>query len=136
MTLATGTRILLVEDDETLAGLLAHALEGHGHSVEIARSAEDAERRLAGGSRPSIVLLDVNLPGDSGWSLFRRGMLGVPGAPPVVVTSAVPISPARLREFRVAGYLPKPFSVAVLLDCVERLCAQPPVSHIAEEIDA
>jgi DNA-binding response OmpR family regulator len=124
----TMSRILLVEDDATLAGLLARALEGHGHTVDITRTAEDAERRLALAPRPEMVLLDVNLPGDSGWSLFRHGALGVPGAPPAVVTSAVPVSPTRLREFRVAGYLPKPFSVAVLLDCVERLCAQPKLS--------
>jgi DNA-binding response OmpR family regulator len=128
--------VLLVEDDVTLAGLLAHALEGRGHVVETVGSAEDAERRLALAPQPALVVLDVNLPGDSGWSLFRRGTLGVAGAAPTVITSAVPVSPARLREFRVAGYLPKPFSMAALVDCVERLCARPAMSGSLEGVDA
>ena len=113
--------ILLVEDDHTLAGLLAQQLQAHGYAVETAGSAEAAAQKLASGVRPSIVLLDINLPGDSGWGLLRRGPLAEPGAPPVIVMSAVPVSPRRLQEFHIAGYLPKPFSVQVLTDCVARL---------------
>lgn len=113
--------ILLVEDDETLAGLLAQQLEARGHTVTSVDSAEAAAAQMASGLRPSLVLLDINLPGDSGWGLLRRGPLSEPGAPPVVVMSAVPVSPSRLREFHVAGYLPKPFSIEVLTDCVMRL---------------
>lgn len=132
----TGSRILLVEDDDTLSGLLARALRGHGYAVEVVRSAEDADLRLTSGSRPGMVLLDVNLPGESGWSLFRRGILGAPGSPPTVVTSAVPVAPARLHEFGVAGYLPKPFSLAGLLGCVERLGMAAAKGPSLEEVDA
>jgi DNA-binding response OmpR family regulator len=113
--------ILMVEDDAPLAAIVARHLKAHGHPTEVVASAEEAERRLAAGLRPALVLLDINLPGDSGWGLLRRGPLAEPGAPPVVVMSAVPVSPRRLREFRVAGYLPKPFSIQVLTDCVTRL---------------
>ena len=121
--------ILLVEDDDTLAGLLAQQLEAHGHAVQTVNSAEAAAQELASGLRPSLVLLDINLPGDSGWGLLRRGPLSEPGAPPVVVMSAVPVSPRRLRDFHVAGYLPKPFSIEVLTDCVMRLSGGAERSH-------
>ena len=83
-----------------------------------------------------MVLLDVNLPGESGWTLLRRQAFADAGSPPVVVMSATPVSPRRLREFRVAGYLPKPFSVKVLVSCVARLGAAPNVSAMLKEVDA
>ena len=113
--------ILLVEDDTTLAGLLAHHLEGRGYLVDAVASAEEASGYIRSGVTPWLVLLDINLPGESGWALLRHGPLAGPDAPPVVVMSAVPVSPARLREFQVAGYLPKPFPIEALMDCVERL---------------
>ncbi len=113
--------ILLVEDDETLAGLLAHHLEARGFLVDAVGTAEEASGYVRSGVRPWLVLLDINLPGDSGWALLRHGPLAGPDAPPVVVMSAVPVSPARLQEYRVAGYLPKPFPIDALMDFVERL---------------
>ncbi len=64
--------ILLVEDDQTLASLLEQQLEARGHPVAMAHSAEAAAHQLASGLRPSLVLLDINLPGDSGWGFFER----------------------------------------------------------------
>ena len=132
---ASPTRVLIVEDDATLAELLARALRAHGTDVEVVTTAEAAEARLADGPAPTLVLLDLNLPGESGWSLFRRGVLGVEGAPPVVVTSAVPVSPSRLREFHVSGYLPKPVSIQVLTECIARL-AHGAADESAEEESA
>jgi DNA-binding response OmpR family regulator len=67
------------------------------------------------------VLLDLNLPGDTGWDLLRSPTYAGAGSPPVVVTSATTVSPRRLKEFQVAGYLPKPFPIETLVDTIERL---------------
>ena len=75
---------------------------------------------LRSGFRPTVVLLDINLPGVSGWDLLRGGGLRAAGSPPVYVVSATSVPPARLREFGVAGFLPKPFAVATLIEIVER----------------
>ena len=88
-------RVLLIEDDLPLASIRA-------------------------GYRPTIVLLDINLPGDSGWSFLRAGVLDAVGKPPVFVVSATAVPPSRLREFDCAGYLPKPFAVSTLVEIVER----------------
>ncbi len=113
--------ILLIEDDRTLADLIARHLEAHGHRVVVAGSAEEAEETTRAGLVPRIVLLDINLPGSSGWGFLRHATLQAMGDPPVVIVSAVPISSHRLAEFHVAGYLPKPFAMPTLLATIERL---------------
>ena len=113
-------RILLVEDDEPFALAIAHYLRAHGHEIRIEPSAEDAGAALAHGYRPSLVILDINLPGDSGWSLLRGSEYEAAGRPPVVVVTATHVHGSWLREFEVAGYLPKPFAMETLLATIER----------------
>jgi CheY-like chemotaxis protein len=99
--------LLLVEDDESLRRFVARHLRGAGYEVAEAASAEEAVAVLAAGLRPGAVLLDLNLPGDTGWDLLRGSAIADAGSPPVVITSATTLSPKRLAEFHVAGYLPK-----------------------------
>lgn len=113
--------VLLVEDDEPLAGLLSAHLRARGYQVTVAPSAEAAVEHLAGRLRPDIVLLDINLPGETGWSVLRSHEYVAAGRPPVVVASAMSVSPARLREFGAAGYLPKPFALDTLGATLDRL---------------
>ena len=113
-------RVLLIEDDVPLATIVSKHLRARGHEVQVAVSAEEAAERIRLGYRPTVVLLDINLPGDSGWSFLRGGTLAAVGAPPVFVVSATAVPPSRLREFNCAGYLPKPFAVATLIEIVER----------------
>jgi DNA-binding response OmpR family regulator len=124
--------ILIVEDDEALRSTLARHLRGHGYTVVEADSAEDTLAALHGGLRPSLVILDINLPGDTGWSLLRSPALDAAGRPPVVVASATAINPSRLREYGVAGYLPKPFPLETLVATVERLL-RPKEASISDE---
>ncbi|HYN48382.1 MAG TPA: response regulator [Candidatus Nanopelagicales bacterium] len=115
--------ILLVEDDESLRSVVARHLRARGWEVTEATSAEEAARALETGPRPSLVFLDINLPGETGWDLLRGGALGGVAGPPVVVVTATTIGPRRLREFGVAGYLPKPFALETLLEVSERFAA-------------
>ena len=118
------SHLLLIEDDESLAGLLAAHLRSRGYLVTVAPSAEAAEAALASGLRPGLVLLDINLPGETGWSVLRSPAFMAAGRPPVVVASAMAVSPARLRELDVAGYLPKPFALDTLRSTLDRLLAK------------
>ena len=112
--------VLFVEDDAGLAGVVVRHLIARGHDARSASSAEEAVDLMAGGFRPTVVLLDINLPGASGWDLLRSGALRAAGSPPVYVVSATSVPPARLREFSVAGFLPKPFALPTLIEVVER----------------
>jgi DNA-binding response OmpR family regulator len=113
-------RVLFVEDDAGLAAVVTRHLRARGHDARIAGSAEEAVEMVRSGYRPTVVLLDINLPGASGWDLLRNGGLRAAGSPPVYIVSATSIPSARLHEFDVAGFLPKPFAVPTLIEIVER----------------
>jgi two-component system, OmpR family, KDP operon response regulator KdpE len=113
-------RVLFIEDDGGLAGVVVRHLRARGHDARSVASAEEAVELMGSGFRPTVVLLDINLPGQSGWDLLRTGGLRAAGSPPVYVVSATAVTPARLREFGVAGFLPKPFALPTLIEVVER----------------
>jgi DNA-binding response OmpR family regulator len=119
-----GARILLVEDDEILRDVVRRNLEVREHDVCIAEDAESALMHLR--TAPfDLIVLDINLPDQTGWEVLRtaqrEGWLrpqeinGDGNKLPVVVLSAVPVSPRRLVEFHPLAYLPKPFPMEVLL---------------------
>jgi CheY-like chemotaxis protein len=122
--------ILLVEDDEELRAVLSRALRGRGQSLEEAWSAEEAEAALEAGLRPGLVVLDLNLPGATGWDLLRANAYADAGSPPVLIVSAITVRPSQLARFKVAGYLAKPFPLETFICVVERLLAGEPVREI------
>jgi len=121
--------LLIVEDDESLRQILARHLRSRDYRVDEAASAEGAVRLLEAGVRPDLVLLDINLPGDTGWDLLRGPAFAAAGSPPVVVASATTVRRRQLSEFDVAGYLPKPFALDTLMDTIERLLTTEDVPH-------
>jgi DNA-binding response OmpR family regulator len=116
--------ILLVEDDAGLRTILARHLRALGYTVLEAASAEDADEALTPTAGPSLVVLDLNLPGDTGWDLLRGPALARAGSPPVVISSATTVDPRRLAEFGVDGYLPKPYPLETLVATIERLLSE------------
>lgn len=113
-------RILIVEDDESLRQIVSRHLRAQGYAIDEAPSAEAAAIAMEHGLRPDMVILDLNLPGDTGWDLLRGPAFTAAGAPPVVITSATRVSPRRLAEFGCVGYLPKPFPLETLVATIER----------------
>lgn len=113
--------VLIVEDDDSLRPIVARHLRGQRFDVSEASSAESATALLDGGLRPDVVLLDINLPGDTGWDLLRGSALKNANSPSVLITSAGSVSPKRLDEFGCAGWLPKPFPLETLVDTLDRL---------------
>lgn len=124
-----GARILLVEDDEVLRDLIERNLQVRGHTVSIAGDVQEALNQLRVSSF-DLTFLDINLPDKTGWDILRiaqeEGLLhaqdldGDGQKLPVIVLSAVRISPRRLAEFHPLAYLPKPFP----MDALVRLAAE------------
>ena len=124
-----GAHILLVEDDEVLRELILRNLQARGHDVDVAADARAALTYLR--AVPfDLILLDICLPDETGWEVLRiaqkEGWVsplernGHDGQLPVVVLSAVRVSPRRLQEFHPLAYLPKPFP----MDAILRLAAE------------
>src|SRR5215472_6958749 len=94
-----GARILLIEDDKVLRELMERNLSVRHHAVSIAVDAESALRHLRT-STFDLIILDINLPDLSGWDVLRIIKPPSDMQPeeklPVVVVSAVRVSPRRL----------------------------------------
>ena len=130
------THILLVEDNEILRELILRNLQVRGHMVSIADSAEAALAQLQTHLSNSfdLVILDINLPDRTGWDILRvaqqEGYLTLQKhnernpTLPVVILSAVRVSPNRLAEFHPLAYLPKPFPMDALLRLVSEVAEQ------------
>lgn len=119
-----GAHILLVEDDEVLCDLIERNLRARGHEVSMAVDVQSALTQLRSKTF-DLILLDINLPDQTGWDVLRAAQAegcihvqeddGLMGKLPVVVLSAVRVSPRRLAEFHPLAYLPKPFPMEALL---------------------
>jgi DNA-binding response OmpR family regulator len=116
--MSTNARILLVEDEEHLARGLAFNLEAEGYRVEITERGEKALERLADPAAPPVdlVMLDVMLPGVSGFDVVRTLRAGE-NRTPVLLLTARDASGDIVRGLDLGAddYLTKPFSLPVLL---------------------
>lgn len=108
-------RILVVEDDVKMAGLLQRGLREDGHAVDVARTGDDAVW-MGQVVEYDAIVLDRMLPGVDGAAVCRRWRENDVWAPVLMLTARDSI------EDRVAGldagaddYLVKPFAFAELL---------------------
>jgi two-component system, chemotaxis family, response regulator PixH len=65
------SQILIVEDSKLEADKLKKCLENKGFSILVVTSGEEAELRLKS-FKPNLIVLDVILPGESGFELCRK----------------------------------------------------------------
>ncbi len=107
-------RILVVDDDADLRGLIADFLGNNGLSVETAAGGAEMDERIAVG-RFDLVVLDLMMPGEDGLSILRR--LRRPGGPAVIMLSAMGDDTDRIIGLEVGAddYLPKPCNPRELL---------------------
>ena len=124
-------RILVVEDEQKLAGLLERGLVEEGHAADVARTGEDA-LWMARSVAYDAIVLDLMLPGVNGIEVCRRLRADGVWSPVLMLTARDAV------EDRVAGldagaddYLPKPFSFAELLARLRALVRRGPVERPA-----
>jgi DNA-binding response OmpR family regulator len=111
------TRVLVVEDEQDIAGLIKHALEREAAiEVEIARSG-DAALKSVTEVAPDLVILDLNLPVLSGIEVCRI-MRGRPETSrvPIIMLTARTTESDRITGLDVGAddYVTKPFSLREL----------------------
>lgn len=108
-------KVLVVEDDPTVQEVLSTLLRFDGCEVQVVGNGEDG-LEAAADERPDVVLLDVMMPGMSGFEVCRK--LKAEPNPPKVVMVTAKTTPEDEHEGRQAGadeYLRKPFSPLELL---------------------
>ena len=117
------SRVLVVEDEAHLADGLRFNLQAEGHAVEVAADGETAlERLVEKRERFDVVVLDVMLPGKSGFdvaALLREKKNYVP----ILMLTARGRAEDVLQGFASGAddYLPKPFELAILIARLESL---------------
>ena len=118
-TAARMKSVLVVDDGTELLDLARRALEKAGYAVDTFTAAEPALDILRRGFKPSIVLLDVLLPGMDGFEFLGEVAKHVPDLPVLVMSGVVDLTrlPAGMR---VAGRLEKPFTPEQLVAAVNR----------------
>jgi ribonuclease P protein subunit RPR2 len=114
-------RMLLVDDDAGLRLLLRTTLAADECLVEEAASAEEASE-LARFWHPSLVVLDVGLPGMSGLDFCRElKSKSVYGSPRVILLTGAETTAEEVRSSGADSLLRKPFSPLDLLSAIDRL---------------
>ncbi len=117
------TRILIVEDEESLAIMLRYNLEKEGFAVETTAHGDDADLRIKE-NPPDLAVIDWMLPGLSGIELVRRlRMRPETKQLPIIMLTARGEEPERIRGLATGAddYIVKPFSVPELLARVQAL---------------
>ncbi len=109
------SEVLIVDDDRSLRMWAARVLGDNGYSCEEAANAEDAREMLRDGKH-TLVLLDVNLPGESGIDLLRRIRSEHPATAVAMVTGEDDQALAMCAiEQGAYGYMVKPVRAGELL---------------------
>ncbi|HEY2939583.1 MAG TPA: response regulator transcription factor [Gaiellaceae bacterium] len=115
-------KILVVDDERAVRDSLRRALELEGYEIELAENGREALDRLASGTEPDAVILDVLMPGMDGLEVCRTLRRNGSRVPVLMLTARTEV------EDRVEGldagaddYLTKPFALEELLARVRAL---------------
>lgn len=115
--------ILLIDDEDLIRSGLAELLRLDGYDVVEAADGAKALRDLEAGLRPCLVLLDLNMPGVSGWQFRALQLRNKELAEiPVVVLSGHGGISQQASTLMLSDFVAKPVDFDKLIRIVERTC--------------
>lgn len=116
----TRPRILIVEDDPDISGMLKDVLSESGFATSSAVSAAETDA-VIGRERIDLVLLDIMLPGEDGFSICRR--LRAASAMPIIMVTARSEDIDRIIGLEIGAddYVSKPFNSRELVARIRAL---------------
>ena len=113
--------VLVVDDDPDIVEFLDAALTDEGYAVLTA--VNGFALPLAVQHQPSVILLDIQMPGMDGVEISKRLRADPETAEiPIIVMSATDRLAATVRQMPVNDQLAKPFGLRALFDAVARWC--------------
>jgi DNA-binding response OmpR family regulator len=136
-------RILLIEDDERLAGLIQRSLQEEGHAATVACDGAMG-RRLASDPAHELIIMDLVLPGMNGLDLCRAVRAERPEVP-ILMLTALGTTDDKVEGFDAGAddYLVKPFDLRELHARIRAVAkrrsgaAEQPVLRLADlELDS
>jgi DNA-binding response OmpR family regulator len=116
------TRVLVVDDSETVLLMLQRRLETAGYEVATATDGQGAVDGVAADPPPDVVLLDAMMPGMSGIDALRE-IRASGDKTPVLIISAYRYGeePEEALRLGADGCIPKPFDWDVLVGRIKEL---------------
>jgi CheY-like chemotaxis protein len=116
-------RILVIDDEETVRGVLSQILSQGKHRVTVAENGEDGIR-LFKEEEFDIVLTDLGMPGMSGWEVGRAIKKMSPHTPVGMITGwEAEVDQAKIEENGIDFVIPKPFQFDQILKVVDETIA-------------
>jgi CheY-like chemotaxis protein len=130
--LGVSVSVLVVDDEVDIRTAMTEVLEEEGYEVYAAGDGKEGLDRLRE-KQPSVILLDLMMPGMNGWE-FRRAQQREPEVSdiPVIVLTAM----GRAPSIEAQSFLQKPFDLDTLLDEVRRWSSHDVERRAAEHHDA
>lgn len=128
--------LLLVDDDTRIRDLLSRFLRAEGYRVTTANSAGDARSKLAG-LHFDLLILDVMMPGESGFDLARS--IRTQSSVPIVMLTARSEPDSRIEGLQLGAddYVAKPFEpreLALRINNILKRAAPPPAEEVIEQV--
>lgn len=111
-------RLLIVDDDETLAFKMAQLFRMEGYEVSVATDGFHALRFIDAGVSPNVILLDMHMAGINGWDVASE-LEALRQTIPIVVITGDPDPADCAEQVGAAGWLAKPVGANELIGAVE-----------------
>ena len=126
----TSKTVLVVDDERDTLSLLRLALNKAGFQTLIAASWEEVAEKVEGhykqGRLIDVIVLDLMMPGRSGFDIMRSLQVVLTPIPPVIMLTAVTgfEQQVQARELGVSRYLTKPTTPTKLVETIKTVLAE------------
>lgn len=122
-------KVLLIDDEPRICAALAGALVSEGYDVVYVENGDEAIGKIRDGLF-DIVLLDLRMPGKSGWETLAHLTWSRPLLPVVLITTLPDQYPKAITT-RVGALLEKPLKIYLLLETMRKLLTEPIETRLA-----
>lgn len=129
-------KIFLVDDDELIISMLSRALKGSGYEVNHSSRTDGLANKIQAWL-PDIVMLDINLPGQSGFEILRE-LVDKETETQIIMLTADDTAETAVRAMKMgaADYLTKPFNIeevkVVIENTLEKVRLKQEVKYLRE----
>ena len=119
-----GRLVMVIDDDQDIRELMRLFLESQGYRVKTAADGASAWQHLTPNEVPSLLLVDLFMPGMDGETFIKLMRSGPLAAVPIVVMSGMKMEHEAGRAIQVDEVLIKPVELDQLLHVVHRFASQ------------